>query len=226
MARRSLCPNSNCGDKEQHDIGSQCPTCGSLVVKLGFRETLTIFNAKSRLPATTMDGKQGEPLDRAKSAASETSMHGAGNPSSESIDQILNASLSNPLEGTLTLEDDEKVRFQSKALSITGDSFRIGHFVLTNKRLVFHSEDLHNERILASVRGVTVDYDYLTGLVSLGLPEVTKGWVHLMLISTAQDSTDSFSFIPDSEDLILIVAKAISKMAGVESDTGKPPEPT
>jgi len=44
--RKSICPNIECPDKKYYEIGSLCLTCGTMVMKLGFMETVRTMNRK------------------------------------------------------------------------------------------------------------------------------------------------------------------------------------
>jgi hypothetical protein len=43
---KSICPNVECPDKSYRTVGLSCPDCGTLIVKLGFMETVRTMNAK------------------------------------------------------------------------------------------------------------------------------------------------------------------------------------
>jgi hypothetical protein len=43
---RSICPNVECPDKKYYEVGLSCPTCGTMIMKLGFMETVRTMNRK------------------------------------------------------------------------------------------------------------------------------------------------------------------------------------
>jgi hypothetical protein len=146
----------------------------------------------------------------------------------KSPDEILSASLQNPLEGVLVPEQDETIKFYTKAVTINEGAAeaKVGQFILTNKRYVFHAEDNHREQVLSNVTNVSVDYDYVIGAISLGLPEITQGWMHVMKISTIEKD-DLISLIPNDEALTKNVAEALRLLGGVEKESiPKPEAPT
>jgi hypothetical protein len=138
----------------------------------------------------------------------------------KSSDEILSASLQNPLEGVLLPEQDETIKFHTKAVTINEGAAeaKVGQFILTNKKYVFHSEDDHREQVLSNITKVSVDYDYVIGAISLGLPEITQGWMYVMKISTIERD-DLISPIPNDEALINNVAEALRHLSGVEKES-------
>jgi hypothetical protein len=135
----------------------------------------------------------------------------------KSSDEILNASLQNPLEGVLQLEQDETTKFYTRAVLINEGAAeaKVGQFIVTNKRYVFHSGDHHREQVLSNIADVSVDYDYVIGAISLGLPEVTQGWMHVMKISTIEKE-DLISLIPNDEVLSQNVVETLRVLSGNE----------
>jgi hypothetical protein len=43
---KSICPNVECPDKSYRTVGLSCPACRTMIVKLGFMETVRTMNAK------------------------------------------------------------------------------------------------------------------------------------------------------------------------------------
>lgn len=146
-------------------------------------------------------------------------------PMPKTQDDIMNTSLQNPLEGVLVLEQDETVKFYSKAILTSEDATEpnVGQFILTNRRYLFRSGDNNRELALSAITDVATDYDYVIGAISLGLSEITQGWMHVVKISTI-DKEDLIGLIPNDETTTQDLAKALELLTGREKESVPKPE--